>query len=278
MFRVIFANMAEEMSGDEGLTLLIAFIIALVGGMRWCFTSFRVTRLGSPPGLRAGLFLVPPICLALLFLVLVNCSAGDFRGDWRYIALFLCVGAAWLTVVGGVLLPILGLSPREDAMEGRNPAAVTAISGALLGAMLCFAGSNVGEGPTIWTTIGPAALATGALFTLFLLQELASSVVGSIVVDRDPASGLRLAALLVASGLILGRGMAGDYQSAENTLSDFVSQGWPAAVLTVAGTLLNHSLRPTPRVPRPRVLTRGAIPSFFYLAAAVAWALHLGHW
>ena len=29
MFRVIFANMAEEMTGDEGLTLLVAFIIAL---------------------------------------------------------------------------------------------------------------------------------------------------------------------------------------------------------------------------------------------------------
>jgi uncharacterized membrane protein YjfL (UPF0719 family) len=270
--------MNQEMSGDEVLTMVAALVVALIGAVRWYAPLLRVTALGGPRSRRLPLFLLPVVCLALLWWTLVNWSAKDVREDARYMVLFLLAGAAWLAVFGGIFLPILGISRRDDALENRNPAAMLAIPGALLGAMLCFLGANIGEGPTIWTTLIPGALATGTLFVLLAILELTSGVVGAIVLDRDNASGLRLSAWLVATGLLLGRAVAGDYSSAGETLTDFARQGWPAAGLTALGSLLNHACRPTPQAPRRRVFPCGALPSMVYVAAAAAWVIHLGPW
>ena len=112
--------------------------------------------------------LMPPACLVLLDVVLRHWAAHEVREDFQYEFLFLVAGGAWMAFAAW-LMPLANLSFRDDAVERRNGAAAVAVCGALLGATLCFAGSNVGEGETIWTTFLPAVLSIAALFGIWIL-------------------------------------------------------------------------------------------------------------
>lgn len=180
--------------------------------------------------------------------------------------------------VAGLVMRLLGVSVRDDAVERRNPATAVVACGALVGVTLCFAGGNIGPGPTVWTTFGPAAMATGALLLLWLVVELASGVSDSVAIDRDLASGVRLGAMLVACGLVLGRAVAGRWESAGEMFDDFIREGWPAAALAFAAAAVHVMLAPTSYVPRWPVVPAGLMPAALYLAASVAWVVELGWW
>ncbi len=54
-----------------------------------------------------------------------------------------------------MLMPIVGVSWRDDALERRKwGGGVGGCGGAVTGAMLIFSGGNIGEGETIWSTVG----------------------------------------------------------------------------------------------------------------------------
>ena len=125
----------------------------------------------------------------------------------------------------------------------RSPAAT------VWGGMLCFAGSNAGEGETIWTTLFPAAVSTALLWVLWVAFASASRVADAVTIDRDTASGLRLAGLLIACGVVLGRAAAGDWHGTEECLKDMVRIGWPAGMLTLAALIAQWRFRPTPAMP-----------------------------
>jgi hypothetical protein len=98
-----------------------------------------------------------------------------------------------------------------------------------------------------------------------------------VTVDRDLAAGLRMAALLTALGLILGRSVAGDWLSVESTLRDFLQEGiLPAVALTATAATIEFLAGPTKRRPFASLVGFGACPAALFLALALAWLWHIG--
>lgn len=215
--------------------------------------------------------------LLALFIILKAFAAKDIRNSLFYILLFVFLGIAWV-LWSARLFPALGLSIREDAQEQRNAAAAIAASGAMLAVLLTYAGGNIGEGATIWTTIFSSLLATIGLFACWLLLELFSRVSLAVTEERDAASGLRLAGFLVAESLILGRAVAGDWTSTQQTVIDFFHDGWPVLTLVVAAILAERAFQPTLKRPVPSSVAAGVFPALFYIVIAIAALIFLGKW
>ncbi|MGD0769173.1 MAG: hypothetical protein ABSB42_13390 [Tepidisphaeraceae bacterium] len=158
------------------------------------------------------------------------------RGHADYMTLFMAGGAAW--VFGSVvLMRLMGIGMRDDAIERRNAAAAVVAVGAMVGQTCCYAGSNIGSGPTIWTTILPAVIASGTLMVLWTGIEITTRVSEVVTIDRHLPSALALGAFLVAAGINLGWAMSGDWDSWQTTMIDFARRGWPAVLLAVAAAL-----------------------------------------
>jgi hypothetical protein len=259
------------MSDDE---VSVGVLAVLFAAAFWTGALHAVGR-ASPlvrPRSRRGLATV--VLLAALGLVLAALSTGadpQVRENPGYIVLFLAVAADTLAVAT-LAGSALGLSALDGFVRGPNVAIGWAVAGLWLGTGLVNAGANIGRGDTIGTTLGPLAL---ALATLLLLTGLLSAATGrfrAVRLDRDRRAGVRVAGLFVAWGLILGRAVAGDWESARRTWEDFLAYGCPAAALLLIAGPVERMLRPTIRRPRvPRVA--GVGPAVGYVAVAVAWVL-----
>lgn len=263
------------MSEDEVFALLASTVFALTGAVRWYKPLLTVTSLGGGGLLRTMLFFAPPLGLSALGWVLTTHAAREVREGPEYVLLFMLAGAAWMGLAAAGMR-LVDVSFRDDAIENRNPASVAVACGAVWGAMLCFAGSNAGEGETIWTTFFPAGVSTGLLWCLCFVLACGSGVADAVSIDRDTASGLRLAGLLIASGIILGRAAAGDWHGAGNCLADMGRIGWPAGALTVVALIAQWRLGPTPQKPKGNVLGLGVAPALAFVGIAVGYVLFLG--
>lgn len=263
------------MSGDEVVMLIASAIVALVSWGAWYLGPALVQGVGRRPPAWRLLRLTPLVAVALLWVVLRNAASFDVRDDPRYLTFYLVLGAAWV----GVWirwLAVTGISTRDDVVERANGSAALAVTGALLGITLSYAGGNVGNGPGWWVVVFSAALATLALFAAWMLLETVSGVSDTVTVDRDPSAGLRLAGFLIACGVILGRSVAGDWVSAEATVRDFGAAAWPVIVLVVVAAVVERGARPTPDSPRPSLVAYGFIPAVFYVAGAAYQVMRLG--
>lgn len=263
------------MSGDEVFMLIASAIVALVSWGAWYVKPALVQGVRRRPPAWRLLRLTPLLAAALLWAVLRNAASFDVRDDPRYLTFYLVLGAAWV----GVWirwLAVTGISTRDDVVERSNGSAALAVTGALFGITLAYAGGNVGNGPGWWVVVFSAALATLALFGAWILLETLTGVSDIVTVDRDPSAGFRLGGFLIACGLILGRSVAGDWVSAEATVRDFAAAAWPVIVLVIAAAIVERVARPTPETPRPSLVAYGFIPSVFYVAGAVYQVMRLG--
>lgn len=263
------------MSGDEVFMLIASAIVALVSWGAWYIKPALVQGVRRRPPAWRLLRLTPLLAAALLWAVLRNAASFDVRDDPRYLTFYLVLGAAWV----GVWirwLAVTGISTRDDVVERSNGSAALAVTGALLGITLAYAGGNVGNGPGWWVVVFSAALATFALFGAWILLETLTGVSDIVTVDRDPSAGFRLGGFLIACGLILGRSVAGDWVSAEATVRDFAAAAWPVIVLVIAAAIVERVARPTPETPRPSLVAYGFMPSVFYVAGAVYQVMRLG--
>jgi hypothetical protein len=258
-----------DFSEDEVLFLLAAAVAGAWGFIVW-YRAVLPKPLFHNPARSTGrgqLLLAPVLCLSAAGIVIWNWSDPvAVAGHLDYTLLFLVGAAAWFSITAAAL-GALGLHVRFDVVEAGNGAAALALSGAVLGATLIYAGGNIGAGPTIWTTILPAAAGSLALALLWILLGTVTSLGDAITIDRDGASAIRTAGWVVGASLILGRAVAGDWTSWNDTFSDFIRLGWPAAALTLLAIALQVAWRPTPERPHPSKRAASALALAFVLLA-----------
>ena len=263
------------MSPDESIVTIASVVI---GPVLWAVWLIRLSRVHTmrrrPAGVNAiGVALVA--CAGLMFAVLKTSASFDVVDAPVYLFMYVVVGLAWLRVVAEIFA-FLGLGIRDDVVERRNRAAVPAVVGGMIAVTLCYAGGNIGDGPGWWVVLFSAALATAALILAWLALAHLTNVVDAVTIDRDTAAGLRLGTFLVACGLVLGRGVAGDWISAAATLSDFVVSLPAVAVIVAIAALIESRSRLTPERPQAAVFESGVLPSAVYLLVAIAAVAQLG--
>lgn len=265
------------MSDDERFALILCGVIACVGMLRWLFYYTRSPGLGWSWLMRVGFLAVPLACFAGMVVLLKLYSAHDVRDSFTYMSFYSIMGVAWLNVV---LWPaaLIGLDIRGDIIERRNPAAAWAVAGLLVGLTLGFTGGNIGDGPGWWVVVFCAIVQTTVLYLLWVCAEPITRFTESITVERDTACGLRFGALLVASGLVLGRAVAGDWESARATLNDFSQEAWGVCLIWLFAVLVEFILRPTAERAPGNVVLAGLLPGLVYLGGAAGWLMHVGWW
>ena len=258
------------MSPDEALVLVASLIVLLAAWTGWYWQAATIAVRLSPREGRPLLYVIPLVCVLVLWMVLRELASFDVREAPQYLFLYMALGLAW---VGALIrgTAFAGISMRDDVLERRNGAAAIAIGGAMLGLTFAFAGGNIGDGPGWWVVVFAAGLATLALFLSWLALDALTGVSDAITIDRDRASGLRLAGFLVAAGLIVGRASAGDWVSAGATLVDFALVGWPVLPLLALATVAERSMRPTPERPAGSAVGSGVIPALLYILIAVGY-------
>jgi hypothetical protein len=256
------------MSGDEVMVLVISGAAGGIYWLLWAGQAIGITSLTVSRRQRWPLFVVPFLCLVPLLLVLTTLAAHEVRQSAGLIALFVAVWAISLAGVN-VLAWCIGVSALADGIERNNEAALWALGGASVGTTLAVCGANVGEGPTIYTTLGPLVLAVASLGGLWVVFAVLTGNTRAITVERDTASGIRLAGLLIAWGIILGRAVAGDWKSTAATLRDFGALGWPVLIFLAIAIVLEPVVQPHMDRPTPSRTRTGWVPLLTYIGGAV---------
>lgn len=261
------------MSGDEVILTLFALI---AGPVLWTVWLWQMSRIAVVRGQRAAVasIAVTLIAAALLILFILDTAASsDVVDAPKYEFMYVVVGLAWVRAAQ-IVFPYFGLSPRDDVFERRNGAATVALAGAIAAVALCYAGGNIGNGPGWWVVVFSAVLATGALMVSWAVLTQLTSVADAVTVDRDTAAGIRLAFFLLSCGLLLGRGVAGDWISAGATVVDLAAMLPATSVILALAVIVEGLAKPTPQRPHAPIFELGILPSMLYLfvgAGAVWW-------
>ena len=255
------------MSGDEVAVTIGAVILGPVFWVFWLARLRGVAPLRPRRAVAVPLGLTLAACTALIFGVLKMAASFDVVDSPAYLFMYVVLGLAWLRVAEW-LFTFAGLSARDDIVERRNTAAVPALIGAMLGVTCCYAGANIGDGPGWWVVIFSAGLATAALFVAWLVLGSAGHGFDAVTIDRDLSAGVRLGAFLAACGAVLGRAVAGNWESAMQTIVDATS-ALPAMTLILgAAFIAEYAARPTPQRPHAPLFLLGIVPGLLYLAIA----------
>ena len=256
---------------------MLCCAIALIGWVRWYYMTAAAAGFGAARAQRMPLYMIPFLCVALLFVVLRIAASHDVRDSWPYLLMYLVMGMAWL-VLWTAPMRALGVSPRDDALERSNPAAAYAVAGAMVGLTFAFAGGNIGDGPGWWVVVFCAGMATLGLLVMWGLVQSFGGTSELVSIERDVASGVRLGGFLAACGLVLGRAAAGDWTGADNAVRDFVVIGWPVIGLALVESVASRLMRPTPQRPEPPVVAFGFVPAAIYFALAALYVWGVGPW
>ena len=263
------------MSADEVIVTLAAAAFGPVAWIIWFARTSGSTLPGRGSGGLGVLAATIVACSTLLLYVLVSWASRDVQTAIEYLFMYSVMGLAWLRLAE-LSFAYAGVSARDDVVERGNTAATIALSGALVAVMLCFAGGNIGDGPGWRVVVFSAALATGGLLVSWQLVAAFTSITDAVTIDRDPAAGVRLAAFLVAAGLILGRAVAGDWHSADAAVDDFLRAS-PAVVLLVALAIVIERIgRPTTERPRQPFVSHGLGLGGVYVLVALVALAYLG--
>lgn len=229
------------MSEDEIAILVVGGGLATWWAGLWYYRLGATSLVPDSGRLRDLLRLAPLAGIAAIIATLTNLAASDVRNAPQYILLYALVGAAWV-YGAGLSSAYLGVSARDDVIERRNPAAAIMIAAVILSQAAIYSGANVGNGPGWWVVLVSGAVAAICWVAVWLVINGAAQLHERITVDRDVPAAIRLGALMLAVGLICGRGAAGDWFSFNRTLVEFVVI-WPAAVLAVAALVVERMLR-----------------------------------
>lgn len=102
---------------DWELFLGVVFaIFAVAAWSTWYTDILRVNRFAAPRQLRSALAVLPAICFLLFATIIHFCGAQAVRDNAAYTLYYVVMGAGWLGILRWVI-PLLGVSPRDDVSK-----------------------------------------------------------------------------------------------------------------------------------------------------------------
>lgn len=224
----------------EGGVLGVSLCISLPFLLRWYRKTTRVTAFFKQPLLRLFFYLLPTIPVLLYWITLRTIASWDVVDEFWYIVMYLILGIAWLAFSLQGMLLVWSFSYEDDALMGSNHAAIVAMTGAIIGSSLIYTGANIGDGPGWWSVIFAGLLGMVSWLLLGGLIDKLTGQIESVIMAHDLNSGIRFAAYLVASALILARASSGDWTSFDVTLVEFLA-GWPVVLLVIGVIILERT-------------------------------------
>jgi uncharacterized membrane protein YjfL (UPF0719 family) len=266
------------MTTGELFLLMIGLSGTALGMIFWYRPLFGIRSFTLPAMVRFGLFLLPLVSVLIIISILSAFAAAEVRQNLKYLLLFVLLGLAWCFALV-LMMPLFGLNYRADALHGGNLSVATVATGLMVGTAFLFAGSNIGEGETVWSTVIPAIVATAVFLLSWAIIEIIAKPFEAITLERDQTSAVRLAGAHVANGIILGRAMAGDYVTAADTARDFVATSWPVLAIVSATIVLQRWLSPQKsKAESPDVFRTGVLPAVSTIGCAIVWVISVGPW
>lgn len=199
----------------------------------------------------------------VLMPVLSTIAAKDVRDDPTYVGMYLLMGMAW-TAMSLFSLRLWGFQ-LADITQRRNLAVRIFVILFAIASALAFAGGNVGDGPGFHVVIFSALLGSITLFGALAFLSLTARVRYRVLVDRDAGIAVRTGLLLVAIGLVAGRGAAGTWVSAGATFRDFVIVTWPVLPVIALDAAMTTVTRSGDKPPSPLI---DSLLGMIYLALA----------
>jgi hypothetical protein len=183
--------------------------------------------------------LLPVVSFFIIIYTLKVLASFDVVNDLLYIIFYVLLGYAWAFLGMKAVFIFFDISWIDDVLNLNNKAALYAVSGAFIGLVTIYSGTNIGDGPGWWCVIFAGGL---GLISWVLLARLINSfaqVFERITTDRDIYCGVRFGAYLLASGIILARASAGDWTSFYSTIIEFLV-GWPVLPLTALAIIIER--------------------------------------
>ena len=236
------------------------FMLVWISGFWYAQIQFVFPVL--PKNWSIPLLVTPALCVAALYPILKHWAAAEVRSS----PAFFVMGGALIIVFGVAALPLLGLSIRLDVVERRNKAVILVVCAAMIAVTICYAASNIGEGPDVSMTLVPAAVAIGTLFLLWLIAEALARFADAITIDRDLSSGIHLGAFLISAAFLLARGAAGDFVSWDATFHDQLEWTKPTLLLLAVAVVVQYLTRPS--LAKRNLFLHGVIPALLQLSVA----------
>lgn len=249
------------------LTWLFIFGAAWLWIMHYAYL-FRVNRMVYQRIDFWLLALVPVGCVVGMWWAIARFGDAYVQEYAIYQLFYALFGATWL-FIWKWSLPVLGISLQDDGLQRRNTGAAIALSGAFIGVSAAFVGGNIGDGPGWWIVLLCAVTSTAALLLAWLTLELFTQISETITIDRSLAAGIRLAAFLIVTGVILGRSVSGDWIDMEDFVVSFVTRAWPVLPLIALAVFIERIAKPTVERPQPSTIIYGVFPIVMYVTLAV---------
>jgi hypothetical protein len=258
------------MYGSEIFVFIVSSLISVVFLFYWYLSLETIWPRDRGAKSRFYLHLLPPVCAVIICVFLLTLASFDVVDDPIYIFFYIVLGMAWLAICLMFMFMLLDISWRDDAIENNNKAAVFAVSGGMLGITAIYAGANIGDGPGWWTVVVAGGFGVFTWFLLIIILQKICSVCERITIERDLGTGIRMFFYMIASGLILGRGAAGDWTSFSSTVIEFID-AWPVLGLALlAGIIEWQNGRKTKNMSLPsHEISLSAVIGILYLLIAI---------
>lgn len=250
----------------EPIVLIASVILAFIGIFR-VLRPFRPPVFTRSPNPGFGLVRASVLFAAPWFWwVLAREAASDVLGFYVF---FYAIMAYAALLVGGFLVPILGLYHPADVAERGNLAAGLVLTGFALGTAFAFGGALTGEGPGWWVVVVFFMLAYLELrASLAAVARVGGGLDDDVRLDRDVSAGLLLGAVALSAGIVSGRAAAGDFLGWEHALRDYGMRLWPLLVIGTVGALGAMYTRNHPN----KLGARAAVAGVLVLGATLVYA------
>jgi uncharacterized membrane protein YjfL (UPF0719 family) len=140
--------------------------------------------------------------------------------------------------------PILQVDFRKDVLEGRNAGAALVAAAALVATGLIYRGALAGESDQAASVAAFFALGEGALLLAVLLYEWITpyDVYAEIADRRNLGAAIGAAGAILASGLIIGSAVTGDFTTWEESIAETLAYLLPLAALPIVRLLVVNGL------------------------------------